>query len=123
MLFIIFICFLAISFNFSTTKTFEPFQSILSNFFELTVLPLEIFKENSLAHYFSTCSYDTPENIVLMFCRGINSLNAKVAIIETSQLICKASQLNGTCMMAAVAFNELKWNIGTKWAKETFEMD
>ena len=123
MLFIIFICFLAISFNFSTTKTFEPFQSILSNFFELTVLPLEIFKENSLAHYFSTCSYDTPENIVLMFCRGINSLNAKVTIIETSQLICKASQLNGTCMMATVAFNELKWNIGTKWAKETFEMD
>ena len=36
-----------------------------------------------------------------------NLLNAKVAIIETSQLIYRANQLTGFYMIATLAFNEL----------------
>ena len=39
--------------------------------------------------------------------RTINLLNAKVIIIETSQLICSANQLAGFYMMATLTFNEL----------------
>ena len=44
----------------------------------------------------------------------INSLNTKVAIVETSQLICSANQLTGFYIMATLAFNELmlNWYIG-----------
>ena len=38
---------------------------------------------------------------------AISSLNAKAVIIETSQLICRATQLTGFYMMATLAFNEL----------------
>ena len=37
----------------------------------------------------------------------VNSLNARVVIIETSQLVCSASQLTGFYMMVTLAFNEL----------------
>ena len=42
------------------------------------------------------------------FASNMNSLNAKVAIIEISQLICSANQLTGFYMMATLASNVLR---------------
>ena len=40
----------------------------------------------------------------------LNPLNASIALIETSQLICIANQLTGLYMRATLAFNGLKKN-------------
>ena len=43
----------------------------------------------------------------MMIVKCIKQLNASDALIETSQLICRANQLTDFYMMATLAFNEL----------------
>ena len=49
----------------------------------------------------------------------INSLNAKVAIIETSQLIWRANQLIIIYIMATLAFNVLRLKGIDMWSRKT----
>ena len=57
--------------------------------------------------YRDTCDEFISKDRFLDILLSINPLNARAALIETSQLICRANQLFGFCMRATLAFNGL----------------